>query len=109
MVIRRQCVLDFFEAIVLYIVRFPFADLLSNFARAAAVLYGGQLHVDVLRRAAPAHGAGRGVRQRRVRDALVLCHWLGPAGRLDGRLRLVAQLFRRHYTVSRSRGLQLTV
>lgn len=69
-------------------------------ARTLAVLHVGQLHVDVLRRATPAHGPGRGVRQRCVRDALVLRHRLGPAGRADRRVRDVEKLFQRHYAVS---------
>lgn len=76
------------------------ADILQVPARAAAVLHGRQLHVDVLRGIAPAHGPGGGVRQRRVRDALVLRHRLGLAGRADGRVRLVEELFRGHGAVS---------
>lgn len=69
-------------------------------ARVAAVLHGGQLHVDVLRGVAPAHGPGGGVRQRRVRDALVLRHRLGLAGRADGRVRFVEELLGGHGAVS---------
>jgi len=54
-----------------------FPDLLPVFTRGSAILHGGQLHVDVLRRTALAHGLGGGVRQRRVCDALVLRHRLG--------------------------------
>jgi len=79
---------------------FAVADVLSAAARVPAVLHGGQLHVDVLRGAAPAHGAGGGVRQRRVRDALVLRRRLGAARRADGRVRFVEELFGRHGAVS---------
>lgn len=76
------------------------ADILQVPARAAAVLHGRQLHVDVLRGIALAHGPGGGVRQRRVRDALVLRHRLGLAGRTHGRVRFVEELFRGHGAVS---------
>lgn len=77
-----------------------FPDLLSDFARVTAVLHGGQLHVDVLRGTALAHGPGGGVCQRRVCDALVLRHRLGSASRSDSLLRLVEELQPRHRTVS---------
>lgn len=76
------------------------SDVLQVAARAAAVLHGRQLHVDVLRGIAPAHGPGGGVRQRRVRDALVPRHRLGLAGRAHGRVRLVEELLRGHGAVS---------
>lgn len=69
-------------------------------ARVVAVLHGRQLHVDVLRGTAPTHGTGGGVRQRRVRDALVLRNRLGLAGCAHGRVRFVEKLFRRHGAVS---------
>lgn len=69
-------------------------------ARVTAVLHGSQLHVDVLRGAAFAHGLGGGVRQRRVRDAMVLRDRLGSAGRADRLVRLVEELFPGHRTVS---------
>lgn len=78
-----------------------FPDILSASARVLAILHGGQLHVDVLRGTSLAHGAGGGVRQRRVRDALVLRHRLGYASRANGRVRLVEELFPRHRAVSR--------
>lgn len=77
------------------------SDLLPDFARTTAVFYGGQLHVDVLRGVALTHGFGSCVCQRRVRDALVLRHRMGSSGSVDGRLRYVEELFRRHLTVSR--------
>lgn len=70
--------------------------------RATPVFHVGQLHVDVLRGSTPAHGSGRGIRQRRVRDALVLRHRLGGAGRAHHPVRLVEELFRRHRPVSPS-------
>lgn len=77
-----------------------FPAVLPSPPRAASVLHVGQLHVDVLRGPAPAHGPGGGVRQRRVRDALVLRHRLGPAGRSDSRVRFVEESLRRHQAVS---------
>lgn len=77
-------------------------DVLPVPARATSVFHVGQLHVDVLRGSTPAHGPGRGIRQRCVRDALVLCHRLGSAGRAHNPVRLVEELFRRHRPVSPS-------
>jgi len=56
--------------------------------------------VDVLRRIAFAHGPGRSVCQRRVRNAMVLCHRMVSAGHADGRIRILEELFRGHQTVS---------
>lgn len=76
------------------------ADVLPVLARGAAVLHGCQLHVDVLRRTALAHGSGGSFRQRRERDALVLRHRVGCARRAYHRVRLVEELLRRHHAVS---------
>lgn len=73
---------------------------MSGPARATAVLHGGQLYVDVLRRSSSAHGPGRGVRQRRVCDALVLRHRVGTTGCTDGCLCFLEKLFRGHGSVS---------
>lgn len=95
-----QCSIIRFNNILALISRcFP-TELLSDPARVAAVLHGHQLHVDVLRGTALAHGPGRGVRQRRVRHAVVPRDWLGPARRAYGRVRLVEKLFRGHCAVS---------
>jgi len=75
-------------------------DVLPVFARGSAVFHGGQLHVDVLRGTALAHGSSGGVRQRRERDALVLRHRLGRTCRTHHPVCLVEEQFRGHRTVS---------
>jgi len=60
---------------------FFFSDILPVSACGSAIFHGGQLHVDVLRRTALAHGLGCGVRQRRVCDAVVLRYRLGRTRR----------------------------
>jgi len=83
-----------FDSFTIYI------DVLPVIARGSAVFHGGQLHVDVLRRTALAHGSGRGVRQRRERDALVLRHRLGRTCRAHRPVRVLEEQFRGHRSVS---------
>lgn len=75
-------------------------DILPVLARDAAILHGCQLHVDVLRGVALAHGPCGGVRQRRVRDAMVLRNRLGSANHTYVLVRVMEELFQRHYFVS---------
>jgi len=75
-------------------------DVLPVVARGSAVVHGCQLHVDVLRGTALAHGSGGGVRQRRECNALVLRHRLGRTCRAHRPVRLVEEQFRGHLAVS---------